>query len=169
MFDDLDGRVGDGGDAFGSGAQDAGEVGAVGDDLVVALLEGLEVRDDHVGDLLFQLAVAQAGELGFDFVVGRAGESLVDGGEVENAGAGGLEIDGWVGIGGGAHDDLADLVGGIEQGDGVIGGGFGLTHFLGGVVQAHDTRADGGPAGAGDYEGVAVKGVEALGNVAGGL
>src|ERR1017187_10982226 len=122
MFDDLHGRVGDGGDAFGSGAQDAGEIGAVGDDLVVALLEGLEVRDDHVGDLLYQLAVAQAGELGFDFVVGRAGESLVDRGQVENAGAGGFEIHGGGGIGGGAHDRLAGLVGGIGPQPGRTGG-----------------------------------------------
>src|ERR1035438_6148127 len=169
MFDDLDGRVGERGDAFGSGAQDAGEIGGVGDDLVVALLEGLQVRDDYVGDLLFQLAVAQAGELGFDFVVGRAGESLVDGGEVENAGAGGFEIHGGAGIGGSAHDDLADFGGRIEQCDGVIGAGLGLAHFLGGVVQAHDTRADGGKAGAGDHEGVAIKRIEALGDVAGEL
>src|ERR1017187_4297698 len=169
MFDDLDGRVGDGGDAFGSRAQDAGEIGGVGDDLVVALLEGLEMGDDHVGDLLFQLAVAQAGELGFDFVVGCAGESLVDGGEVENAGAGGFEIDGRVGISSGPHNDLADLVGGIEQGDRVIGAGSRLAHFLGWVVQAHDPRPNGGKAGAGDDEGVAVQGVEALGDVAGEL
>ena len=98
---------------------------------------------------------------------GVAGEGLVDGEQIEHAGSGGLEIDGGVGIGGGAHDGLADLGGGIEQGDGVIQAGGGFAHLLGGVVEAHDARADGGKAGVGDDEGIGVERIEALGDIAG--
>ena len=120
MLDGADGVVGDGGDAFGAFAQDAGEVGRVGGDFAVALLEGLQVGDHHLGHLLLQIAIAHAGEVALHCVVGLAGEGLVDGEQIEHAGSGGLEIDGGIGIGGGAHDGLADLGGGIEQGDGVI-------------------------------------------------
>ena len=103
---------------------------------------------------------------GLHGVVGLAGEGLVDGEQVEHAGAGGLEIDRGVGIGGGAHDGLADLGGRIEQRDGVVGAGGGLAHLLRGIVEAHDARADGGQAGVGHDEGVAVERIEALGDIA---
>ena len=104
---------------------------------------------------------------GFDGVIGFAGEGLVDGDQIEHAGSGGLEIDCRVGIRGGAHDGLADLGGGIEQGDGVIEAGGGFAHLLRGVVEAHDARADGGKAGVGDDEGVGVERIEALRDIAG--
>ena len=54
--------VGDGGDAFGAFAQNAGEIGGVGGDFAITLLEGFQVGDHHFGDLLLQIAIAHAGK-----------------------------------------------------------------------------------------------------------
>src|ERR1017187_942488 len=76
LLDGADGAVGDGSDARGAIAQDGGEVGRVGGDLAIALLEGFEVGDDHFGNLFLEVAVAHAGKGGFHGVIALAGEGL---------------------------------------------------------------------------------------------
>ena len=49
FLDGADGAVGDGRDALRAFAENAGEVGGVGGDFAIALLERFEVRDHHFG------------------------------------------------------------------------------------------------------------------------
>src|SRR3974390_1673000 len=65
---------------------------------------------------------------------------------------------------------LRILAGGSSRETGWLRAVGALVLFLwGAVVEAHDARADGGEAGAGDDKGVAVEGIEALGDIAGKL
>src|SRR5205085_11726877 len=112
-------------------------------------------------------AVPHAGELRLHLVVTGPGERLVDRKQIEDAGPAAGEIDRRVRIGGGAHDGFADLVGRIEQGDGVVRDGGGFAYLLLGVVESHDAGAHRRQARAGDDERVAVQAVEALRDIAG--
>ncbi len=143
-----------------------GQITRLGDNLAVALLERLELGDHHVRHLLFQIAVAHAGEARFHFVVARARKSLVDGEQVQHARPGGFEIHRGVRIGGGAHDRLANSVRRVQQRHRVVGAGGRLAHLLRRIVQPHHPRADRRKAGARNHEGVAVQRVEALRDVA---
>ena len=135
-------------------------------DLVVALLQRLEVRDHHLGNLLFQIAVAHAVEVGLHLFLGPSAEGLEDVQQVFDSGARRIEVYGRVGIRGRAHDLLADLVDRIKQRDGVACAGSGLAHFLVGFVQAHDARAHSRQMRGGHHESFAVHGIEALRDVA---
>ena len=166
LFYQADGLVGDGRYSLGALAEDAGEIAWLVGDLAVALLEGFQVGDGHVGHLLLQFAVSHAGEAGLHGIVGVAGKGLVNGQQVEHAGAGAIEIHRRARIGGGAHDGFADGLRRIEQSHGVVLAGGRFAHLLGRIVEAHDARAHRGQAGAGHDEGFAVERVEPLRDIA---
>ena len=125
------GGIGDRRDALRAFAQNAGQVAGLGGDFAVALLERLQLRDHHLGHLLFQIAVAHAGEVraaSASSVRSEKAWKMVS--RLSTPGPGGLEIHGGVGIGGGAHDGLADLVRRIEQRHRVAGAGGRFAHLL---------------------------------------
>src|SRR5437899_9545011 len=77
LLHDIDGAVGDGRDALGALTENARDVGGVGGDLAVALLERFQVRDGHLRDALLEIAVAQSRELRLDLVIRARAEALV--------------------------------------------------------------------------------------------
>src|SRR5437773_3040173 len=70
--------IGDRGDAFRPCAEHASHVPRIRDDLAVAPLKRLELRDHHLGHLLFQIAVAQTGEMRPNRVIILTAERLVN-------------------------------------------------------------------------------------------
>ncbi|MBA7592891.1 hypothetical protein ES708_35093 [subsurface metagenome] len=94
---------------------------------------------------------------------------MVDGQQVKDAGAGGVEAYLAEGIRGRPHYLGADVIGGVEEVNGVARGGFALAHLFGGVVQPHDAGADIGYKRPGQDEGLAVDIVEPLRRIPGQL
>src|SRR5690349_10978240 len=103
-LDEVHGGIRNGRNALGALAEHTRDVSGIGGDLAVALLKGLEVGDDHLGYLFFQVAVAHAAEVRAHLVSCPAAESVENVEQVFDAGAEGCEIHRRIGIGGGAHD-----------------------------------------------------------------
>src|SRR5690242_14934093 len=85
LFHQLDGGVCDRSNARGAVSQHALYVARVGDDIAIALLEGLQIADDHFGDLLLQVPVAHPAEARAHLSIVLSAEGLIDADEIEHA------------------------------------------------------------------------------------
>src|SRR5260370_1406560 len=84
-LDQLHGGVGDRRDALGALAQHARHVPRVGDNLSIALLEGLELRHHHLRYLFLQIAVPHAREVRLHLTIIPTAERLGDAEKIADA------------------------------------------------------------------------------------